>query len=248
MINRLDLKLGNGARPYQYKVSITLPSIVSETLKLDNRTVDTLCRRANVPDMMMEQFSLFVQGREVKMPFGTDSTHEISLSFYNDEDYYMRHVLEYWMLTIDAYRLYNKDLAFYSKLPPSEGLLDTIIDKATNLAKSVATDLARDISGEIGKLGGDKLSTFINSVINELNKTNEPQFGTVAITPLTYNGMEICTYTLLNAYPINLSQIQFANDSVGSISEFDSMFYFTHYTIDKPTMLDDILGFAKKLF
>lgn len=244
MINRLDMALGNGNRPYQYKVSIELPSAMA-SMMLDNTKVDALCKKVSVPDMQMEQVSMHIHGREVKVPFATNYSSETSIGFYLDDEFFMRHVLEFWMLSMDCYRTFNNP-NYIGGLQPSPGVVDSLknlgnsiinklIDKGKSLLGSAISDVASYTGNETLKSGASMLDNFLNGISG--SKLDAYKFGKILITPLNYNMNEICTYTLYNVYPINLSTINYANESIGTITEFDANFYYSHYTIESPTTL-----------
>ena len=244
MINRLDYALGNGNRPYQYKVSIQPPLAMVSALMIDSDKLDALCKRVQVPDMQMEQVPIHIHGREVKVPFSTTYSSESVIGFYVDDDFYMRHILEYWMLSLDCYKVLN-DNSFIDDLVPTnmldklKSLGTQVINKAVSELKAFALIEASILANNIGF---DQTKAYIDNYMEGFKREPEKsKYGTVSITPLTYNGEDICTYVLYNVYPMNLGTMQYANDSVGAISEFDCTFYYSHYTIERGS---SILGTA----
>ena len=264
-MNRLDLALGNGNRPYQYKVSITVPTIIIGTaptstvsstllsgltntlgltntgnLNVDQSTIDALCNKASVPSLSTEQVSMFVHGREVKVPFGTVSTHESTVSFYLDDSYYMRHLLEFWMLSRDCYYEFaNKDF-IDNDIKPTQGLMGAI----TSTVKSLFSSLVQSLTTPASASSAAPTSAWYDSYYDKLKRVRNPAelYGSVSISPLDYQMTEICTYTLHNVYPVTIGDVHYANNSTGAISEFDTTFYYTHFTVSTASIVDKITG------
>lgn len=91
-----------GARPSLYVVDITEPQGVGGTVKIDD-TISFLCKNAQLPGSTIGEIPVSFLGRQVKLP-GQRTYENLTLSFYNDEDFKVRHNMEKWMHEIQSFK------------------------------------------------------------------------------------------------------------------------------------------------
>ena len=101
-ITRFINKFGAaGARPSLYVVDITAPGGVKD-VKIDD-TISFLCKNAQLPGSTIGEIPVSFLGRQVKLP-GQRTYENLTLSFYNDEDFKIRHNMEKWMHQIQSFK------------------------------------------------------------------------------------------------------------------------------------------------
>ena len=91
-----------GARPSLYVVDITEPQGVGGEVKIDD-TISFLCKNAQLPGSTIGEIPVSFLGRQVKLP-GQRTYENLTLSFYNDEDFKVRHNMEKWMHEIQSFK------------------------------------------------------------------------------------------------------------------------------------------------
>ena len=91
-----------GARPSLYVVDITEPQGVGGSVKIDD-TISFLCKNAQLPGSTIGEIPVSFLGRQVKLP-GQRTYENLTLSFYNDEDFKVRHNMEKWMHEIQSFK------------------------------------------------------------------------------------------------------------------------------------------------
>ncbi len=128
-----------GARPSLYQVFITKPEGVDNTGNGFEK-VAFLCKNAQLPGSTIGEIPVNFLGRQVKMP-GIRTYENLTLSFYNDEDFGVRHEMESWMHQIQSF---SKPFGNIVNLADSNGKQSSTTIKVTQLSKS-GSDL-RDYS------------------------------------------------------------------------------------------------------
>lgn len=90
-----------GARPSLYVVDITAPTGV-EGVEI-NESISFLCKNAQLPGSTIGEIPVSFLGRQVKLP-GQRTYENLTLSFYNDEDFKIRHNMEKWIHQIQSFK------------------------------------------------------------------------------------------------------------------------------------------------
>lgn len=90
--NFIDSFAAGGARPSLYKVAITKNTHFKNE---DPETLQYLCKNASLPASNIGQIPVSFLGRQVKLP-GTRTYEDLSLTFYNDENFGLRNLFEKW--------------------------------------------------------------------------------------------------------------------------------------------------------
>lgn len=90
-----------GARPSLYEVVIAEPRGLSDVQT--PATITYLCKNAQLPASTIGEIPVSFLGRQIKMP-GIRTYENLTLSFYNDEDFFVRHSMEKWMHQIQQFK------------------------------------------------------------------------------------------------------------------------------------------------
>ena len=90
-----------GARPSLYEVVITPPGGIKGVDTPEKMTY--LCKNAQLPASTIGEIPVSFLGRQIKMP-GIRTYENLTLSFYNDEDFSVRHNMEKWMHAIQKFK------------------------------------------------------------------------------------------------------------------------------------------------
>ena len=90
-----------GARPSLYEVVIAEPKGLKDVKTPEKITY--LCKNAQLPASTIGEIPVSFLGRQVKMP-GIRTYENLTLSFYNDEDFFVRHNMERWMHQIQKFK------------------------------------------------------------------------------------------------------------------------------------------------
>ena len=89
-----------GARPSLYIVKFDGLDAKMATL---GDEAGILCKNAQLPASNIGQIPVSFLGRQIKLP-GTRTYEDITLTFYNDENFQIRHNLEKWMHNIGKFQ------------------------------------------------------------------------------------------------------------------------------------------------
>ena len=81
--------IGGGARPNQFRVTITPPSGIA--IGLDVRRTSFLCTASTIPEI-----AVAFRGRKIYMAGDRDFPNAWETTFYNDTDFMIRNALERW--------------------------------------------------------------------------------------------------------------------------------------------------------
>lgn len=94
-----------GARPSLYVVDIAKPDGVDgvEIASGADSPISYLCKNAQLPGSTIGEIPVSFLGRVVKLP-GQRTYENLTLSFYNDEDFKIRHNMEKWMHQIQSFK------------------------------------------------------------------------------------------------------------------------------------------------
>jgi hypothetical protein len=231
--NKLDNVLGNAARPFKYKVEISFPQKLNASNILETGTLDMLVKATQLPSTINNPVIFTADGHDYLLPGEMSYDRNWNATFYLDDSYYAKHLMEYWMLMINSYYSeYNETSVSKagSATVPGMGILQ---NTAIELGSKALTAVTDTLFGS-----GNMASSFIKRVLKGIVNTND-FYGEVKISQLNYMNDIICTYTLKNAFPILVSNVQFNNENISGISEFDVSFAYSHYHYGTPT---DIIG------
>jgi hypothetical protein len=242
----MELVLGNGARPYQFKISIEPPNSLAINNFLGNSNINTLCKATTIPGCRISQRAFNdMSGHIINLPSNKVYDTEWSATFYLDDFYSIKLMLEQWVALLDSY-IGQKP----SQIKVGQSLLAMGANKAISLGSSLIGDSlsklksssSSPIAIEYNKLMGDvkaDVQQYSSGKATAVPNKSE-YFGTVRITQISVTGADIVTYILNNAYPIMIGPIQFDDSRVDIINEFMCSFSFTSYTIESGGDLVDM--------
>lgn len=97
-------RLGYGARPNKYQVSLVAPS----GLGFDPKEILAFCKGASIPERTMGIAEVFIQGRKIPIPGDAQYSNSWALTFYNDQNHKLRKTLEQWIEMLDSYRNHTR--------------------------------------------------------------------------------------------------------------------------------------------
>lgn len=86
---------GGGARPNQFRVELTFPSIVGSIGAAAGNAAQFLCKSATLPASTIEDITAVYRGRPVHFA-GERSFAPWTVSIYNDTNFLLRNVMERW--------------------------------------------------------------------------------------------------------------------------------------------------------
>ena len=171
-INQFKTALGaGGARPNQFGVRITFPSLITNLTRPGSQGgYDILVISTTLPASNMSPTIVKYRGREVKLA-GERTFDQWSLTVINDTGFSYRNAFEDWMESMNS--------------------------RATNEA--------------------DKLEPADYS-------------SRIQVDQLSRNGAVLATYTLVDAFPINMSEIALNYSTDNVIEEYTVSFVYAYYT------------------
>jgi hypothetical protein len=233
----MEIALGNGARAYQYKVNIAIPSDVDASGFMIGNDINTLCKTTMIPGTRISQRAFYDNGHIYNLPSNRVNDTEWTATFYLDDSYLVRNVLEKWIATLDRYNGQEP-----KTIKTGTGLIGALTDFVMDtFGSTITTPIATSgektaLDGIFGDMKADSRS-YAKGSSKYLDKADISVFGEVAITQMSITGGEIVIYKLYNAYPIMLSPVQFDDSRIESINEFNCSFAFSDYEIIKPKSL-----------
>ncbi len=86
--------IGGGARPNQFRVTITPPSGIA--IGLDVRRTSFLVKASNLPAQALGEIAVPFRGRSIYMAGDREFTDPWSVTFINDTDFMIRNAMERW--------------------------------------------------------------------------------------------------------------------------------------------------------
>ena len=95
-INDLKTQLRGGLRKNKYQIIFNPPGdfMTSEKLNL-------LCKGSNLPDKVISVVEVFHYGRKYAMRGETTYNTSFDLTFYDDDNFNVRRIFDYWLTLID---------------------------------------------------------------------------------------------------------------------------------------------------
>ena len=227
--NLMDTVLGNGSRPWKYKVNMSVPSSISTNFGISyNETVDTLVYNTELPELKLNTISFDIDGKPIHIPGMRETNNTWKATFYLDESLSIRRMMEFWLLAADS------SLSFSGEKSPAV-LGDSILNglgKIVNNGVSYGLSALSNFSPFLGDLAGDILGV-LKSTIDDIR-------GEIILTQYTYNGEVAAVYTLHNAFPVGISSVNLSNDAIDKISEVTVTFSYTHFDYSKPQTLSEL--------
>ena len=142
--------IGGGARPNQFRVTITPPSGIA--IGLDVRRTSFLCTASTIPEVSIAEIAVAFRGRKIYMAGDRDFPNAWETTFYNDTDFMIRNALERWSNGINdladntgvsAPADYQTDL-FVEQLDRDDSILKSYIFKSAYPLTIGTIDLASD--------------------------------------------------------------------------------------------------------
>lgn len=150
IIKELESALGNGARPYKYRIEIK-PANGAD--KGDNSLLNTLCKATSIPGVRLQPRNFFIKGHSVPVDGIKQYDTEWNCTFYLDGDYTTRLILEHWLAYIDG----SMSGDFGDVVPLKNGNLMGVI---TSKLKSFVTSNIVNPSLDFLSGAGDSLASF----------------------------------------------------------------------------------------
>lgn len=95
-----------GARPNQFRVQLTFPSIVGAQGTISAYTGQFLCKSAQLPASTLEDIAVSYRGRPVHFA-GERTFAPWTVSVYNDENFQIRNAMERWSNLVLSYTATN---------------------------------------------------------------------------------------------------------------------------------------------
>ena len=267
----IEAALGNGFRPNKYKISIVAPTKVKKAAGfMFGKTLDLLINATVLPSMKLEVITTSVDGRQVQIPYCISTTNSWTATFYVDDPFSSKRYFEYWMLLLDSYNSSEEEKKPKPYGDAAIGGVGSLIDGAVGkgldmLAEAFGGKSAgpgasagsysdfmfpEDPAGSsssskgpskntLGKMVGAAASTLGLS----LGEGKEGYTGDIIITPVTYTGTSICTYTLYNAYPTAVSEVQLKDNAINELGTFTVDFHFSHMNyFQKGGLLEGVMA------
>jgi len=93
--------IGDGARPNLFQVSLTIPTLVSNSVAASQKAV-FMAKAAQLPGSSIGMVSVPYFGREMKFA-GNRTFADWSITIINDEDFTIRRAIENWMDVINSH-------------------------------------------------------------------------------------------------------------------------------------------------
>lgn len=95
-----------GARPNQFRVELTFPAFVGAAAMAAGNAAQFLCKSASLPASTVEDIPVSYRGRPVHFA-GERTFQPWGISVYNDNDFLIRSVMEYWSNGVLGYTTTN---------------------------------------------------------------------------------------------------------------------------------------------
>jgi hypothetical protein len=93
--------IGDGARPNLFQVSLTFPTVASNSVAAGQKTT-FMAKAAQLPGSTVGTVPMFYFGRELKFA-GNRTFTDWTLQIINDEDFTVRNSIESWMNAINSH-------------------------------------------------------------------------------------------------------------------------------------------------
>lgn len=107
--DKIDLYIGDGARPTKYRCHINIPQSLNTSFPSD--LLDTICKSTNIPVKSLDTITIKYKGRDVPIPGQEKFTQTFDLTFYLDPNHKIKKVFEEWItaLDFDSYQKNNSN-------------------------------------------------------------------------------------------------------------------------------------------
>ena len=142
--------IGGGARPNQFRVTITPPPGIA--IGLDVRRTSFLCTASNLPGMTLGEVAVPFRGRNIYIAGDRPEFETWTTTFYNDTDFMIRNAMERWNNGINDLREntgittpsdYQSDL-FVEQLDRDDTILKSYVFRSAFPVGITAIDLTNE--------------------------------------------------------------------------------------------------------
>lgn len=194
----------------KYLVEIPLDSYYSRTLNI-------MCKSAGFPVRNMQQTEVWRKGRKYNIRSETDygGTYEINIIDIGGMKY--RQLFDKWMKNVDNSKPANAGISGGSFEESVSGALDEI-NAAVNGAKMVKNIIQKP----------QNLADMFLGLL-EGGASTAPYQSDINIWQLSPNNEKIYGYKIQNAFPINIGNVEFSDESQNTLSEFTVTFSFSEF-------------------
>lgn len=244
----LENVLGNGFRPFRYRLEIKMPSYVEyDTGIFSNNIANTLVKATTLPGVRMQQRNFTTKGGHTVPIVGTKVfDQEWNATFYLDDKFQLRIAFEQWIGILDSFGsgIPRKKTSLMDSLKKSLG--DALVGSDGIFGGARETVAKADPATTLGDVPiGDYIPKISYGTMYKPSDEKTNMYGEIKITPLDINDeTEIYTYTLHNVHPIYLQSITLDDTMTANIGEFTCSFAFSHYSIESSKSLLDVVGGA----
>lgn len=199
-----ETKLGDGFRPFKFRVSFELP-LEMQALQKNINDLHYFMKTASLPSQTMETIDIGILGKNISYPVGINTSNEISLNLYIDDAHLARNYFDYWM---------------------------HFIDKTINVSgdKEQKPVNALDYEAFIKDIAKEAITKGINSFLKK-DSGIPPSFvwGKIKIKGLDMVGIRRQIYILHNVYPTRIDTVNLDTSDINNIASINITFKYTHY-------------------
>lgn len=220
----MELGLGNGARPCNYKLNMKMPNALGTSI-MTNQFLDTLVKNTSMPGSTLNTREFWVDGHVIKLPGVVEQDQTWEATFYLDDGYYMRYKMENWIQLCDKFFL-KKDI---SAGGGKEGIVGAIQNFFMGSSANKNTVQAAISSTATGNGIVSKVLQKEGYITDTSYKANELLATEIVVTQQSYTGGDIATCIMYNAFPTKISAIKFDDADTNNISEFAVTFTYSHH-------------------
>lgn len=165
--------LGNGARPYKFKVELSLPNDIVVSSILDSNKINTLCKSTQLPGVRVSQRVFWDNGHQYYLPSTKIYDTEWTSSFYIDDNFFVRTILEKWVALIDSYNGIKVNDISTNKNGMIEDAIDFLNSNSTvKKYSSTIQNAANSLTGEVIKGATSLVGSGIVGIAGVLEKNN----------------------------------------------------------------------------
>lgn len=140
---QLDAILSNVARPHKFEVNIIPPTALNNTYSMTS--INTFVTSTSIPQVTIHTADFMINGRKVKIPSRMEYSQTWQCTFYLDDNYYIRRLLEVWMFNMDGFYRSNNEV-----MPNSGGLVSSFIGGLLDGVKAGLSATGASTSDRLG--------------------------------------------------------------------------------------------------
>jgi hypothetical protein len=223
-ISDLKTQLNGGSRKNKFLLEFAVPGI-------NSKTINILCKSSELPQITIGVSEVWYKGRKYGVRSKTQYPGEYQITIIDDNKLTLRQAFDSWLKQVDD--------STTTGIPGSSsngligGLLSgTSYESTFNSAMSninTVTNLAQQAKN-VMENPTQTITNFVSGALNSWSANSVADYQTdFNIWQLTADGQKLYGYKIQNAFPKDIGNVEYSQDSINELVEFTVTFQYSEF-------------------